>query len=334
MTLRLPVEPPFPPQFFPQFVRLSRRLFVCGGALIVPLIASPNCLGQSVADSQPAPHSEVGSAGTQTAPIQRFVRLRAGKDNQPTSLDTEVATFQGKGSDDKDVEVDLIATIHVADRGYYDDLNRRFKHYDSVLYELVAPEDMKVTADREDTSLLSGFQGGLASMLELEFQLDCIDYQAPNFVHADMTPLEFTASMKSRGESPLSMILQVFRNSLKEQAKNPFQTTEKELVLAFLSRNRSRELKKVVAHEFSDVERMVAIHQGPDGSTLLTERNKKALQVLRQVLNRKSHKVAIYYGAAHMPDMSMRLQNDFKMEAGKSEWLVAWDLQPGPAKNP
>ena len=38
-------------------------------------------------------------------------------------------------------------------------------------------------------------QQGLTRMLGLEFQLDRIDYTAPNFVHADMSPKEFEAAM-------------------------------------------------------------------------------------------------------------------------------------------
>jgi hypothetical protein len=49
-------------------------------------------------------------------------------------------------------------------------------------------------------------QQGLKNALELTFQLDEIDYQAGNFVHADMTPQEFEQSMAERGESLLSIM--------------------------------------------------------------------------------------------------------------------------------
>ena len=256
----------------------------------------------------------------------RFVRLLTDDTGMPSSLDTEIVSYRGKNPRGKELQVDLVATIHVADAPYYQELNRQFRKYDAVLYELVAPSEMRVPAERASGSVLSGFQMGMADMLELEFQLDEIDYQAPNFVHADMTPEEFAASMKDRGETPLTMLFQVLRNSLSEQAKNPLQTTEKELFLALFSADRARELKKIVAHEFSDVERMVAITQGPNGSTLLTERNKKALTVLRKEIAKGSTKIAVYYGAAHMPDFSQRLQQDFGMKESSGQWLAAWDL--------
>lgn len=256
---------------------------------------------------------------------EKFVRLRRDDKGMPASLDTEIVSFRGKNRRGDAVQVDLVATIHVADEAYYDELNRTFRRYDAVLYELVAPENTR-PVEQEGGSVLSGLQLGMADMLELEFQLDKIDYQAKNFVHADMTPEEFASSMKDRGETPLTLLFQVLKNSLREQAKNPLQTTEKELFLAFFSKNRARELKKVVAHEFSDVERMVAITQGPNGSTLLTERNKKALAVLQREINQGATKIAVYYGAAHMPDFASRLVTDFGMKQSHSQWFTAWDL--------
>lgn len=65
---------------------------------------------------------------------------------------------------------------------------------------------------------------------------------------------------------------------------------------------------------------------GPDGSTIVTERNKKALAVLRREREAGKRRVAIFYGAAHLPDMEKRLLDEFGMRRAETRWLTAWDL--------
>src|SRR4029077_14149168 len=86
------------------------------------------------------------------------------------------------------VSVDLVAAVHVADAAYYDELNRRFEKYDAVLYELVAPEGTVVPRGRgtSNTNPLGAMQNGMKEVLDLDHQLEKIDYTKKNFVHADM----------------------------------------------------------------------------------------------------------------------------------------------------
>ncbi len=66
--------------------------------------------------------------------------------------------------------------------------------------------------------------------------------------------------------------------------------------------------------------------EGKKGSTLVAERNKKALQVLRREIDAGKKKLAIFYGAAHMPDMSKRLMSEFDLVPASTVWLDAWKL--------
>ena len=50
--------------------------------------------------------------------------------------------------------------------------------------------------------------------LNLTFQLDEVDYQAKNFVHADMTPEEFAADMERRKDGFLAMFARVLGSSI------------------------------------------------------------------------------------------------------------------------
>jgi hypothetical protein len=65
---------------------------------------------------------------------------------------------------------------------------------------------------------------------------------------------------------------------------------------------------------------------GPEGSTIITERNKKALEVLDREMKRGKRKLAIFYGAGHLPDFEARLKKDFKLKRQNQRWLEAWKL--------
>jgi hypothetical protein len=67
--------------------------------------------------------------------------LRVAYERQvPIALQTAIVRFAGSG--EQTFVVDLVAAVHYADRGYFERLNRRFRDYDAVLYELVAPEGL------------------------------------------------------------------------------------------------------------------------------------------------------------------------------------------------
>ena len=67
--------------------------------------------------------------------------------------------------------------------------------------------------------------------------------------------------------------------------------------------------------------------EGKQGSTLITERNKKALAVLRKELDKGTRRIAVFYGAGHLSDMEKRLSTDFGMKRINEEWVDAWNLR-------
>ena len=61
-----------------------------------------------------------------------------------------------------------------------------------------------------------------------------------------------------------------------------------------------------MAKQFGSMEALLSGLSGPDGSTLITERNKRALQVLRQQQAAGKRKLGVFYGAGHLADMHER----------------------------
>ena len=262
-----------------------------------------------------------------TATEVEFLRLRRDETKEPIAMETAIATYEGT-SNGKNVVVDLIGAVHIGEKSYYDALNKAFETYDVVLYELVAPRDTKPVAGQRSAHPISFMQLMMKNALSLEFQLDSVDYDKKNFVHADMTPEEFAKSMSDRGESMMQMFLRMFGQSIAMQSQDPARNSDAQLLSAFFAKPEERavRLKRIMASQFEDMEAATSILDGPDGSTILTERNKAALRVLKEQLDKGHDHIGIFYGAAHLPDMEERLEDEFQLKRTKTEWLAAWNL--------
>ena len=73
---------------------------------------------------------------------------------------------------------------------------------------------------------------------------------------------------------------------------------------------------------------------GPEGSTLITERNKVALKKLGEQIAGGKKKIAIFYGAGHMGDIEKHLLADFHLHRSQEQWLTAWKIDKVPATPP
>ena len=86
-------------------------------------------------------------------------------------------------------------------------------------------------------------------------------------------------------------------------------------------------MKRLIAKNMSELEATVNALEAGDGTVIITERNKVALKVLRKTLEDDDKKrIAIFYGAGHMPDMEERMIKQFGMRRAGTLWLAAWRL--------
>jgi hypothetical protein len=256
--------------------------------------------------------------------------LRLVRDAHQTPIALEVATVRCVPRDCGRTAptVDLIGAVHIADAAYYKQLNREFEKYDVVLYELVAPPGSRPPegGSATPTNPLSAIQMGMKDLLDLEFQLNAIHYQRPNLVHADMSPEQFSKSMAKRGESVVGIFLRMMGYAMSRQSKDG-DAGDFDLLLALFNKDRALALKRIMAEQFQDMEGSVLAIGGPEGSTLIQERNKVALQVLRKQLAAGKKRIAIFYGAGHMSDFEQRLRDEFDLAPINTRWLVAWDMK-------
>jgi hypothetical protein len=307
--------------------------FLLGICLVVLLAAS------AVRAEEPP---RVGRVAAEAEEKVAFLRLSRDDRDRPLSLDTSVVSYgraeDAPGAGRRPLQVDLVAAVHVGSESYYDTLDRLFADYDAVLYELVAPANTRPKPGAKPSGAIGSAQQGLKQMLGLEFQLEAVDYTAANFVHADLSPQEFDAAMKKRGESWWSMFMKLMRKGMERaeregrQAGGDVGIGDMVGMLFGSAESRQVKLRRIMAEQFTDMEALTAAFGGEEGSTLVTDRNAAALRVLREQMAKGRRRIAIFYGAAHMDDFDRRLREDFGLQPRETEWLEAWDLrEPAPA---
>jgi hypothetical protein len=299
-------------------IRCRRATSVLGWVVLAALAAAPL-------------HADDDRSGQQ-GQKSPFLRMARDPNQEPAALQAAIARCTGSTSGRPGVTVDLVAAVHVADRSYYRQLNREFRKYDAVLYELVAEKGTRIPkggVQRGGTSV-STLQHLMKDVLDLEFQLNEIDYSPKNMVHADMSPEQFAQSMRRRGESVLAMFLRMLGYAFTRQGGGAGGTSDVQLLLALFDKNRALALKRVMAEQFQDMEGMLTALDGPKGSTMISERNKVALRELRKQLDGGKRKIAIFYGAGHMPDLIKRLGDEFGLVHSSTRWLNAWNLTAKP----
>lgn len=287
-----------------------------------------SCSGGSVVAGE-----EATADPTSSSEFLRFLK----RGDSGADLETAVTTYE----DEQGRRVDLVAAVHIADTSYYELLNRLFKSYDAVLYELVVPKDHKgktpdfsqrKEAPLRNESAVGLLQRSMKQILDLDFQLDAVDYTPRNFVHADLDIETFLEKQDEAGESLFTLMLGAMMQEFSRTSSNPEEAaaTNLSMLLAVISSERSFALKYVLGEQFGEFERIAAGFGGKNGSVLLEGRNEAALAVLEDELAAGKKKLAIFYGAAHMPDLEAHLTGDLGFEKQREHWLQAWKIRrPG-----
>jgi hypothetical protein len=287
----------------------------------------------AIALSRTALAQDATSNATATREASKFLRLTTAADGSPQTLDVAITKFRSPQTGG--VSVDLIGAVHIGERHYYEQLNNLFEEYDVLLYELVAPENTVIPrgGKREGSNPVAMLQDSAKSMLGLESQLELVDYTKANFVRADMTPQQISDKMTERGETPFTVALSTLADMMRQQnlaARQETKPSEVDLSLFDMFGNPLK-MKRAFAQQFAATGSLDQALGGALNQMLVIDRNEEALKGLQKQMAAGKKKIGIFYGAAHMPDFEKRLMADFGLERTTQTWLVAWDLQNGPA---
>lgn len=267
----------------------------------------------------------------------KLVRDKAGK---PVKLQSAIVTF----GNSKGQTVTLVSAIHVGEKSYYSRLNQHFQKYDSVLYEMVLDVPKQITHQNNIRELLgrekkepkidttkggrdavSLFQAKLAEVLGLSYQLAVINYSADNFHHADLTLEEFNEARQEKNKGAVEILKSLLAGDDDEGPPEYRKISELPMmkILAVGPSPQERAVLKTGLAAYYAQNKDIA--STVEGEVLIKQRDKRAVEVLQHRLKKGDKKLAIFYGAAHMPDLAERLkQLGFKPQA--RSWTEAWKL--------
>jgi hypothetical protein len=260
-----------------------------------------------------------------------FARVAVDEEERPRALQMSIVTYEP--ADGRDIlSVDLVSAIHIGDSSYYAELNERFQEYDAMLYELVAPPDAAVSGGLEKRKgILSTTQVGMTKLLDLSFQLDEINYDRGNFVHADLSPEELRQSMADRGESLYVYFWRIFFATLDEYAKDPLGLQDLQMLSTMAASGQDNSFKTMIAYELTNIEQVQDILGEDSNSAVIGARNQRAIDVLKSEIDAGAKRIGIFYGVAHMPDLEERLLDQLGLEYSATDWVDAWQLGGEPS---
>lgn len=253
-----------------------------------------------------------------------FIRIH----HEPTEihLQTSITTYQRD-----ETSVSLLGAIHIADREYYQELNKRFRDYEVLLFELVGGEtshkflDGKPKAARKGgeerpVQGLRGLYQSFANSMQLAQQIDLIDYTPKNFLHADFTMAEYAAATQGDSTDLFAFALE----SAVEQSKltgEPFGGMNPALILQAMLSGDGSVLKKEFMKNMESGDEAAAQLTG--GNLIIEERNLKCFRILLEQIKAGKTSLGIFYGAAHNPDLEKRLLKE-GFRKTHEDWITAW----------
>lgn len=273
------------------------------------------------------------------------------------------------------LQVDLVSTIHIADEEYFLALQKELESYDCVLYEMVASRES--LENRRNPTATKRFKGSrtrgfnilgciqrqMARILMLDFQLDCLNYQASNWYHADLDYETFKLLQLEKGESFFSFARDMTVKSTKAilQPAIPEDLDPWRSKLLWASRVLPMPLVGLFiigsvcadvgsqASEYPEIEALSRLDFGAamkvflakrltseftlvtadveEKSVIIGERNRIAIETLRTALDEGHNKIAILYGGGHMPDLGRRLREEFDLIPSSVQWITAWSIR-------
>lgn len=267
-------------------------------------------------------------------PARVHPSIRCSRDSrgQLQSLDTVILELRHPQSN---LQVDLVASVHVGESRYYQQLNRLFQSYDAILYELIADSSAgrplpSPSSPGGQDSPLSAAQQGLAELLDLKIQLDQIDYTPGRFVHADISPGQLQAAQLSAPPSLPAMLrrgLSLSRSSHPEVRKEFDRVDLFKVVLQGPDARERFHLRRAIALMLCDPKTSSGWLSGSSSQALLHTRNQRVLEVLRQRIKQPGRRLAVFFGAAHLPELEQQLVRQLGLRYHGQRWLSAWSLQ-------
>ncbi|MBX3355232.1 MAG: type II secretion system protein GspG [Phycisphaeraceae bacterium] len=190
---------------------------------------------------------------------------------------------------------------------------------------LRTPRERRASRSREEA-----LQPQLAAMLGMAFQLDAMDYHRPHWVVADMDERQLVEELATRGVDGAPFVGAVGGAGAVASVAGAAVALVR--IADAMSGGRVRAFVTLLMIEtLSAVDESTLSRGMPSGfmEVILDRRNDVAWEALMRTLDGGAppKSVAVFYGAAHMPDLERRLAAAGWMPASE-EWFDAMSLNP------
>lgn len=266
-------------------------------------------------------------------PVADFLRFRRTA-SASAQLETSIRRYRHPDSGQL---LSLVGAVHIGEKSYYQQIQEELDRHDLVLYEMVggpasgspeAPEKPPRGSDsaerRPSLDIISTLQRGMQEMLQLQHQMEHIDYTRGNLRHADLTSEEFSVALREHGlfhidpAGLMSGIAPALIDSFSLQA-----------AMASQDENTVNRIRWVLAKTISESVQQMALLGVKDiekpEDLILGIRNDQLWMDFQNSLPEGWRRSAIFYGAAHLPDIRRRLLLDGWVEVDRV-WVPAWKI--------
>ena len=187
--------------------------------------------------------------------------------------------------------------------------------------------DVVVSSEQGDGD---NMQAQLANALNLAFQLEAINYDRPDWICSDMSLDQVQRSLEEKGSDFAVLGNTLDGGSLPAKLVKVLLQVMK-LADAFLG-NAIADTFKVFLIEVLGDEAMTQAGFAQLGEgfqeVIINERNQVVVDDLGDALAaaKPDDRIAVFYGAGHMPDMADRLSDQLGMQATDQRWLRAIEV--------
>ena len=261
----------------------------------------------------------------------RIDRLESGSD----CLQVAIRNYEVPGEAGAKT-IQLVGVSHIGSPGYYAALQAVLDEAAVVLFEGVDgnhPAFLSATEERSPER--STLQVNLARALGLVFQLHAIDYTRENFINSDVTSDQLMAlfagkDMPEAGPAAQAQMEQLLAGM--EEASLSGQAAAAVLNVLEMHPDWRRGMRWGMVKMLGAVTGNVAAYPGlPEElrvlmTVLIEKRNEKVMQDLHAQLTKMppGETIAVFYGAAHMHDFELRLQEEMQAKLTETQWLTAF----------
>lgn len=260
------------------------------------------------------------------------------------ALQTTVYTLTSK---ETNVRIKIIGVVHVADKEYYQNIQKMINDLDYLFYEGIRLSDSSQSNDlnhkyplqlvtetveelntKKSIRKFTDLKIEIAKLLNFADQTDFLKPQE-NWINADMDFIQFVDVLKDYkiGFDALSTNFSIESNSMSKDfteiinmnaIDNPVYNQKIGIFKKKMSQNLVKSAKDLCYLEEMRLAR----------DAIIIERNKFAIGFLKPKFTSIAPlELGILYGVAHTPNFVEILTHEYNFEIESYEWLDAWSLQ-------